>query len=129
MRQLIINAAPLLEHNIREANYANLGAGFSVFCDKTASEVVRFLTHKQLPAKIDWKYPEQILSPKMIAVVGSAIEEAGIEDVKILTSTIWWSCRIAFGDNISEVVKGKIYSVPGFFGHSVMDEYMWSHCQ
>jgi hypothetical protein len=129
MRQLVINSAPFLEHNIKETQYTHLGAGFSVFCDKTASEVMRFLTHKQLPAKIDWKYPEQILTPKMIAFVGNAIEEAKIEDIKILTTTIWWSCQIAFGDNITEVVKGETYSVPGFYGHSMMDEYPWSHCQ
>lgn len=130
MRKLTIDAAPLLQHNINETRFADLGAGFSVFCPKTAAEVLRFLTHKVLPEKIDWKYPEQILSPKMIAFVGNAIEEAKIEDVEILTTTIWWSCRIAFGDNITEIVKGETYSVvPGFYGHPMMDEYPWTHCQ
>lgn len=129
MRKLVINAAPLLQHNIREAQFSDLGAMFTVFCPKTAAEVVRFLTHKQLPAKIDWKYPEQILSPKMIAFVGSAVEEAKIEHVEILTTTIWWSCRIAFGQNVTEVVKGEVYSVNGFYGHQLMEEYLWAHCQ
>ena len=118
-----------MQHNIREAQFSGLGAMFTVFCPKTAAEVVRFLTHKVLPEKIDWKYPEQILSPKMIAFIGSAVEEAKIQDVEILTTTIWWSCRIAFGQNVTEVVKGEVYSVNGFYGHSLMEEYLWSHCQ
>lgn len=55
MKKLIVDAKPLLLHNIKQAQISF--GQYEVFCQKTFIETANLLCKGEFPSKIDWKYP------------------------------------------------------------------------
>lgn len=97
-------------------------------CSRTSREVAKALLTGELPKEINWLYPEQLISIKMVVRIADLIHAAGITNIRIKTSTPIWGTRIQFEEkSVYNPQNSQMYSIPFLYGHTVNST--WDHQQ
>ncbi len=123
MKKLILNARPLLQHNTLQLS---IGVGeYSIICQNTFEEVTKALVYDMFPKSIHWKYPEQYLTIKQMALIGEKLNDLDIE-IEILSTNPIWATRCKM-DNCITIINGKKHSVNPLYGHSQISGDIWDY--
>jgi hypothetical protein len=126
---LEINALQMIEDINNQLSIAELlDDCIRPVCARTSREVAKALLTGELPKEINWLYPEQSISIKMVVRIADLIQAAGIANIRIKTSTPIWGTRIQFEEkNEYNPQTKQMYSVPFLYGHTVNST--WGHQQ